>query len=271
MKNSNVNYPVTWGVFVFLFAFGITPGAISAPFTIEFYSNQADFESRLGATNIVDFESIDTSSENSGAFDPTPFDSDLFKMSDGITITGEGGQFASQNFIYSPSDWTAVSGVNMYAPGPVVDQFAPNPAGGNQTTVEFFDGGTPALTAGFGLYFIDPDFPDFQASGFSAFGMDGAELGNTGTVVGQNAEAVFAGLIAIDTLTDTPIPLFSKILITNGSGWPANDNNEGVTLDDFIFGTPVAAPNPVPVPAAIWLFGTALIGLVGIRKRRKIA
>jgi len=29
--------------------------------------------------------------------------------------------------------------------------------------------------------------------------------------------------------------------------------------------------NPVPIPAAIWLFGTALIGLVGFGKRRKAA
>ena len=30
-------------------------------------------------------------------------------------------------------------------------------------------------------------------------------------------------------------------------------------------------PSPVPVPAAIWLFGTALIGLVGISKRSRAA
>ena len=29
-------------------------------------------------------------------------------------------------------------------------------------------------------------------------------------------------------------------------------------------------PSPVPVPAAVWLFGTALIGLVGFNKRRKV-
>ncbi len=29
--------------------------------------------------------------------------------------------------------------------------------------------------------------------------------------------------------------------------------------------------SPVPVPAAIWLFGTALVGFVGISRRRKIA
>ena len=31
-----------------------------------------------------------------------------------------------------------------------------------------------------------------------------------------------------------------------------------------------SAPSAVPVPAAVWLFGTALIGLVGFSKRRKL-
>ena len=30
-------------------------------------------------------------------------------------------------------------------------------------------------------------------------------------------------------------------------------------------------PNPVPLPAAVWLFGTALLGLFGFSKRRKKA
>jgi hypothetical protein len=30
-------------------------------------------------------------------------------------------------------------------------------------------------------------------------------------------------------------------------------------------------PSPVPVPASIWLFGTALIGFIGISRRRKVA
>ncbi len=33
----------------------------------------------------------------------------------------------------------------------------------------------------------------------------------------------------------------------------------------------VTPPNPVPVPASFWLFGTALIGFIGISRRRKIA
>jgi len=27
--------------------------------------------------------------------------------------------------------------------------------------------------------------------------------------------------------------------------------------------------NPVPVPAAVWLFGSGLIGLVGVARRKK--
>jgi hypothetical protein len=29
--------------------------------------------------------------------------------------------------------------------------------------------------------------------------------------------------------------------------------------------------NPVPVPAAVWLFGTALVGFIGVSRRRKVA
>ncbi len=30
-------------------------------------------------------------------------------------------------------------------------------------------------------------------------------------------------------------------------------------------------PSPVPIPAAFWLFGTALIGFIGVSRRRKVA
>jgi hypothetical protein len=39
----------------------------------------------------------------------------------------------------------------------------------------------------------------------------------------------------------------------------------------FTGGWVYAPVSPVPVPAAIWLFGTALIGLIGFGKRRKTA
>lgn len=41
-------------------------------------------------------------------------------------------------------------------------------------------------------------------------------------------------------------------------------------IDDFTYSIRPEI-SPVPVPAAVWLFGTALIGLVGFSKRRKAA
>jgi hypothetical protein len=61
-----------------------------------------------------------------------------------------------------------------------------------------------------------------------------------------------AGLWAL-TISDPVVPFEGDALL----GWQ-------------IFGN-TSTPSPVPVPAAIWLFGTALLGFVGISKRRKVA
>ena len=37
----------------------------------------------------------------------------------------------------------------------------------------------------------------------------------------------------------------------------------------FDFNAVAVEPNPVPIPGAVWLLGTGLVGLVGIRKRRR--
>ena len=44
-----------------------------------------------------------------------------------------------------------------------------------------------------------------------------------------------------------------------------------VDIYDFTFVADGTSVNPVPIPAAAWLFGTALIGLVGFGRRRKAA
>ena len=35
--------------------------------------------------------------------------------------------------------------------------------------------------------------------------------------------------------------------------------------------TNISEINPVPIPAAVWLFGTGILGLIGFSKRRKAA
>jgi len=47
---------------------------------------------------------------------------------------------------------------------------------------------------------------------------------------------------------------------------------EGCDADYFIDNVSIMADvNPIPIPAAVWLFGSGLIGLVGIARKRKVA
>jgi len=50
------------------------------------------------------------------------------------------------------------------------------------------------------------------------------------------------------------------------SGFNANFDMTSVTMTNY---TPT--PSAVPVPAAVWLFGSGLVGLAGIARRRKQA
>lgn len=57
------------------------------------------------------------------------------------------------------------------------------------------------------------------------------------------------------------------------SGVILNAKNEGtsfdVRYDNLTYGT--VTPSTIPIPAAVWLFGSGLLGLVGIARRKKVA
>ena len=55
-----------------------------------------------------------------------------------------------------------------------------------------------------------------------------------------------------------PVPVSFLVLVLVGSG-----------STPFIGDNGNATPSPVPIPAAAWLFGSALVGLVGIGRRKK--
>ena len=113
------------------------------------------------------------------------------------------------------------------------------------------DGLLYGIGGGSNLYSIDvdtgassllfPSSPLYSGTGL-AFGPDGLLYGIGG---GSN-------LYSIDVSTGASSLLFpsSPLYSNSGLAFP---------------------PSPVPVPAAVWLFGTALIGLVGFSKRRKSA
>jgi hypothetical protein len=67
-----------------------------------------------------------------------------------------------------------------------------------------------------------------------------------------------------------------------GRGGSSGDHIKSIDIDTGVstrlFSVPLfqtsglaIPPNPIPIPAAIWLFGTALIGLVGFSRKSKSA
>jgi hypothetical protein len=65
-----------------------------------------------------------------------------------------------------------------------------------------------------------------------------------------------------------PVTLSSSTAIRSFSFFDSVGTG-GSAIDNLILDT--GSVSAVPVPAAVWLFGTALIGLVGFGKRRKAA
>lgn len=50
-----------------------------------------------------------------------------------------------------------------------------------------------------------------------------------------------------------------------------NENNDGFSMDNVVFGTGAFAADPVPLPAAAVLFAPAIGALVGLRRKKKAA
>jgi hypothetical protein len=129
------------------------------------------------------------------------------------------------------------------------------------------DGGLLQLSS------IDLGFGDLHATGSSYaetlvwYALGDFEVGNDAII--EIIESTQSGSQTADSHTlgslATEMDFAGEIVgdITPGSGSTA-----GLSTFSFTFNLVEPSP-PVPVPAAVWLFGTALIGLVGFSKRRK--
>ncbi len=96
------------------------------------------------------------------------------------------------------------------------------------------------------------------------------EAWTTGTS-GNRADGTTPGFTLTGAgLQDTGAGVWSGTLVSAGNigaAWGDNDN----TQYSEVFDINITAASPVPVPAAVWLFGSGLTGLLGVARRRKPA
>jgi hypothetical protein len=138
---------------------------------------------------------------------------------------------------------------------------------------------------GFGMFF--PDFLAFDAISFSPYLGDEA----MGEVINYSAalpqQIVIGGAFSLLTNMEldmlqpgTPFTLASLTFTGIGEGFGevnlfnvSLNDAYGISLNPEIFGDSFVAVDPVPLPGAVWLLGSALFGLLGsqVRQRRSRA
>lgn len=143
---------------------------------------------------------------------------------------------------------------------------------------------TSINTSLYSLYLFDDEIADFNAADKlfvplpSNVAISGPDISGDYTATNQDSP--------VDTLTLTSTKQFI-LAVTDGSVWYADtfvDCTVGVNACDVKFGdtgvvfqvdvnkageTPTTPAGVVPVPAAVWLFGSGLLGLIGIGRRKR--
>ena len=151
---------------------------------------------------------------------------------------------------------------------------------GNAGAAYFVDNNTSGFP---GVIDFDDDVLEFNDPTLSSFSMtkdDGelfdlisVETGSLGRDVNDDGSFVFTGIFGSGgTVTQTILGVapgvttnlftgfvgLSSLVVTSNDGhFPVMDN--------------ISVASAVPIPAALWLFGSGLLGLIGIARRKKAA
>ncbi|MBV1799867.1 PEP-CTERM sorting domain-containing protein [Siccirubricoccus sp. G192] len=137
--------------------------------------------------------------------------------------------------------------------------------GSNVVDVDFFVPGstTPALTRGFGAVFTDVDLANTTSLAF--FDVNNLLLGSFFAPPGLTGSESLS-FLGVDFGT----AVISRVRITSGNSALGPNEAGGIDLvvmDDFIYGEPIARAATVPEPGTLALFGSAVAGLVALRRR----
>ena len=142
---------------------------------------------------------------------------------------------------------------------------------------------------GYEFSLFSPDYASFADFGLvlnpvTAVNFGTAPLNN---IVGTGDTLPNSGQVILATWTLFPLANINDVVFTLGASTPSSGSgaepawvNSTFDLYDFGFSSdlllnqvqaPTPPGSPVPIPAAVWLFGSGLLGLVGIARRKKAA
>ena len=130
-----------------------------------------------------------------------------------------------------------------------------------------------SFTVGPGPTGLDPSGLDF---GFFSYGFDlglgtaavgDVSVDSDATLQATQPDSFVLGTLAFDTLSIGTSALTISYALLAGE---LDASGLSVTELQADLGAGSIEVSPIPVPAAIWLFGTGLIGLIGFSKRRKV-
>ena len=198
----------------------------------------ARFAALLGATERGDLRRVDFEEVQGIGADPVLIRPERYAESDGLILTGEGGQYVHTDFRF-PHDYAAGDSRVQFAPGPIAPPQARGWRGGCRTQATFVHAGRPARVAGFGAVFVDADWPDRAPCRLAAYDQNGVLLGETAGFSGANGSRLFRGLVALDE-DHQPAAVIARVELVSGDEWPWVDVSEGVVLDDLVFSPPTS-------------------------------
>ena len=104
--------------------------------------------------------------------------------------------------------------------------------------------------------------------GTYTFADGGATVLNDATVF---SGVLLGGVYMASTVDDVPVSLATAFGGVDSIGVWTLHIEDAIGVDSGVLGSWSLDITPVPVPAAVWLFGSGLIGLVGIARRKKAA
>ena len=196
------------------------------------------------------------------ASDPNPFPGNFFNVNSprgavfstpgtGFLVSANAGGATPPLFGF-PNDFQTFSPQKLFTA-----------VNSNITDVSFFLPGTTtaATTSAFGLIFTDAEVAGLTKLEF--FDTNNSLIFSRDALVGGNQGLSFLGGVA------NAGEQISRVRITSGAntivanGVLGNPNDDIVVMDDFIYATPTAIPEPGTA-----LFGLALFGVAATRRRR---